>query len=783
MKKLFILCFSNIKKAKSNSISLLVMFIISSLLFNAGMLVLINFGSFFDKNVLELNTSDTYYLISNNLYTEEVEDYIVNHENINDYYIEMNIWGTTSADFKGEKTAFFYTMNNADIKRDMSEWKIIGEALPLTNDSIYLPISFKLSRDFEIGNILKFNFGEKEVSLKVHGFVEDIFFVSQDTGLPGFYVNNEVFNNIINNCEEVDKVVKVFANLNLQNKEVEIGLKKLTGAETLSASSDLSNSILSLNLSMIKAARSMMATMIAVIFVSFAAIIVIVCLLVVRFSIGNSIDDDMTKIGSLKAIGYTSKQIISSIVLQFSLIALVGTIIGISATYLTIPLLSDSFSKQSALLWEQGFDFGISLFTLFFINIIVILISILTSRRIYKLDPIIALRGGIVSHNFRKNYIPLEKSKLNLTFSLSLKSTFNRIKQTVLITIISIAISFAGAFAVVMYYNTNVDTKAFKETPGSEVSDISAVLAPGNDSEVFLNEILNFPEVRKAQYIDNVNVIIEDIEALSYVMDDYSARETITLYEGRYPIHNNEIVINGYLAEMLGKNIGDEIVVKYGDRSANYIITGFNQGSNMLGMNVSLTTGAFKKILPSHQQSNIYIYLKDGINLDDFINRLETLYSEELTGIIPFERYMEEGASSYYEIVSQIGITILLITFVIIVLVLYFVITASIIQNKKALGIQKALGFNTIQLMNQMSLSFLFPVIIGAIIGCILGITLTTPILSIVQRSMGIMKSNFIITPLWIILLGVGFIIVSYISSLLITLRIKNISTYSLITE
>jgi len=569
----------------------------------------------------------------------------------------------------------------------------------------------------------------------------------------------------------------------LQNKEVEIGLKKLTGAETLSASSDLSNSILSLNLSMIKAARSMMATMIAVIFVSFAAIIVIVCLLVVRFSIGNSIDDDMTKIGSLKAIGYTSKQIISSIVLQFSLIALVGTIIGISATYLTIPLLSDSFSKQSALLWEQGFDFGISLFTLFFINIIVILISILTSRRIYKLDPIIALRGGIVSHNFRKNYIPLEKSKLNLTFSLSLKSTFNRIKQTVLITIISIAISFAGAFAVVMYYNTNVDTKAFKETPGSEVSDISAVLAPGNDSEVFLNEILNFPEVRKAQYIDNVNVIIEDIEALSYVMDDYSARETITLYEGRYPIHNNEIVINGYLAEMLGKNIGDEIVVKYGDRSANYIITGFNQGSNMLGMNVSLTTGAFKKILPSHQQSNIYIYLKDGINLDDFINRLETLYSEELTGIIPFERYMEEGASSYYEIVSQIGITILLITFVIIVLVLYFVITASIIQNKKALGIQKALGFNTIQLMNQMSLSFLFPVIIGAIIGCILGITLTTPILSIVQRSMGIMKSNFIITPLWIILLGVGFIIVSYISSLLITLRIKNISTYSLITE
>jgi len=55
--------------------------------------------------------------------------------------------------------------------------------------------------------------------------------------------------------------------------------------------------------------------------------------------------------------------------------------------------------------------------------------------------------------------------------------------------------------------------------------------------------------------------------------------------------------------------------------------------------------------------------------------------------------------------------------------------------------------------------------------------------MSLAQRSMGIMKSGFIITPGWITLFGVAIVIVSYFTSMLITYRIRKISAYTLVTE
>lgn len=158
----------------------------------------------------------------------------------------------------------------------------------------------------------------------------------------------------------------------------------------------------------------------AVMIVAFAFIIVAVCLIVVRFRIGNSIEDDMTKIGSLKALGYTSRQIVLSIVMQFVLIALAASIFGILLSYMATPVLSDLFAQQSGVKWIQGFDPSISIITLGLI--IVVVIACITARKINRLNPIVALRGGIVTHNFKKNHLPLEKTRGNVPFLLVIKN-------------------------------------------------------------------------------------------------------------------------------------------------------------------------------------------------------------------------------------------------------------------------------------------------------------------------------------------------------------------------
>jgi putative ABC transport system permease protein len=137
----------------------------------------------------------------------------------------------------------------------------------------------------------------------------------------------------------------------------------------------------------------------------------------------------------------------------------------------------------------------------------------------------------------------------------------------------------------------------------------------------------------------------------------------------------------------------------------------------------------------------------------------------------------------YSSIVCKVGVAMLVVTVLVVMLVLYFVINALVIRKKHELGIQKAVGFTTFQLMNQLSLGFLPPIITGILLGSLLGMTQTNALMSIAQRGMGVMRAHYIITPLWIALFGVAIVILSYLTSMLITYRIRKISAYQLVSE
>ena len=93
------------------------------------------------------------------------------------------------------------------------------------------------------------------------------------------------------------------------------------------------------------------------------------------------------------------------------MIALTASILGIILSYMTTPIISDVFAQQSGIKWIQGFDLYISTMSLGLIIIIVMLIAYISSRKIKRLNPIVALRGGIITHNFKKNHLPLEHSR------------------------------------------------------------------------------------------------------------------------------------------------------------------------------------------------------------------------------------------------------------------------------------------------------------------------------------------------------------------------------------
>jgi putative ABC transport system permease protein len=781
--KILLHSWANIRKTKGHTVSILLMFVIAALLLNSGLLVLLHFGHFFEKNTRELKTADVYYVMPNDLYTSAVDDYIRTHPQVKEMQREEVLWTSANIRYLNNQRDFTLIWNDADEKRQLSMWKFIGQVLPADAESIYVPYVFNLNGGYQLNDRVDISVKGTVLSFTIKGFIEDVYFSSLDTGNFGFYLPHEAYQQAASILGASSKASLVFANLQSANTDIKNGIRQLIKQDKLLSFSDATGALYSLDLSMIRLSRVMMASMVSVMIVVFAGVIAAVCLIVVRFRIGNSIEEDMVKIGSLKAMGYTSKQIILTIVAQFAGIALIGSLMGITLSYLTLPVLSLVFAHQSGLLWKQAIDPLASGITVVAILSVVFAVSYLSTRRIHRLNPIVALRSGILNHNIRRSYLPLEHTRGFLPVVLAWKSMLQNRKQSLMIAVILTVVSFASSFSVLMFYNSVVDTRTFAEIPGIELSNVLAVLKPETDREAIVRVILGLKDVRKAQFIEETPVMVDGLEVTAYVMADYSAKETNTVYSGRYPLHSNEIVIAGHLADKVRKHIGDLVTVQAGGKQTERLITGLSQGAKMGGMNVCLRLDGLTQLIPNFQQQSLHIYLTKGSNTAAFLTKLESRYGDALLASVDMDHNMEQNMAVYTSIVSQVGISMLMITLCVVILVLYFVINSSIIRRKRELGIQKALGFTTLQLMHQLSLGLLPPIAIGVMVGSLAGLTQTNAILSLAQRAMGIMEANYRLVPGWIAVMGLMMIAVSYLVSLLIALRIRHISAYALVSE
>lgn len=786
MNKIIMLAFANIRKSKGHSISLLVMLILASSVLNIGLLMLNNYNSYFSKVNKELNTSDVYITLPYEYYNKEVVNFIKNHENVKDFESETGISKKVKIEKKKnndiKETMFFF---NNEVKRNYTKKKFIGEHLPLDDNSIYVGYYFNIEWGYQLNDTIKLKFGENEKEYTIKGFVEDIYFATPDMGMISGYFTDKEFNRIEKNTHS--KSIVFFTNLYKNNVQVETDLNDYIIKEVdkkIGSNMDLDTSILGIHLSTCEMSRTMMANILSVMFVTFSFIITVVCLFIIRFRIDNSIEEDIIKIGSLKAMGYTSNQIISTIVVQFSLIATIGSIVGIICSYPVLPIISDVLAHQSALKWEQGFDIFNSMTAFLVLFIFVLLISFLTSHRIKKINPIVALRGGIKSHNFRKNPFPLDKSKGILVWCLGLKAIFQNKKQSIMISTITLVVTFTGVFGLLMFYNSAIDTTTFAQTPGLEVSNMEVEIDSSvTDNKAFIKEIKKRDGIEFAQFIDNTIISTEGLALLNTVMDDFDTKRTKMVYKGRYPVHDNEIVINGNVAELIGKKVGDTITVKGKNRELEYLITGLQQGANQAGNNSAMTYKGYVRLYPDFKFNTITIYLEDGIETEDYLKDLVKDYKNVVKKSWNIDKEFEDGMGMYIPIVSKSGVVVLCISILIVILVLYFIINSFIVKSRRELGIQKAIGFTTIQLMNQVSFSILPPIIVGVILGSIVSAYSINPIMSMAQKGMGVIKANYIIMPEWIFMFGIAVVLLSYIVSMLLTLRIRKISAYALVTE
>jgi putative ABC transport system permease protein len=786
--KLLMLAKSSLKKNRSSAITLLFLIITATLFLYIGLHVLSNLGSFLDKKHEALNGAD-FVTFTPEVYNDYIVSVLGDMEELETLEQEKAIVYHTSSiqnkKVQEKAQSIGIILMNSDTARDIQQMKVIDASGMMSEDSIIVPYSLKSVLGYQVGDEIEITFQDKVDTFTVYGFFEDIFFsTTSNISFYKCFVSDGGFQKLSNAADKVSQYscIKTILKEGANSGDFE-------GDYIKQASIDPeyeSNTTINLNFESMKIGTTMTINIIMMILVFFAALVIIISMVVIRYTVISHIEEDIKNIGSMEAIGFTSRMIQNSLIIEFLVITILGFLIGILISLVCSGAVTNVISSSIGLNWHMEPGILSMLLSFTAITLIILLITIKVTRRIGKITPLMALRNGIDTYHFGKNHFPLEKSLGNLHLLLGFKQIFNNKKQSISIGIIGTLMSFTIVFSLAMYHNFVQDETAFLRLVGMECPDLAVVSYDENYEKVY-DIAADTDGVAKSLHYTNVNLTIQygdnETSTNSFICNDYDKVVVSTIIEGRYPKHDNEIVLSTVNQRKLGADVGDVVYIKSNDKSYDFMVVGITQHINSLGQSISITEDGMLRCNSSYVPVSLYLYLEEGTSVTDTITVLENSLADYSIDVLNMADIFKTTLSSITQSISMICITIGIITAFIVVLILYYLVKVKILRERNLIGINKALGFTTGQLILHNNVSLGIVILISTLLGSALAVLTINPLCILMLSAAGIRNGSFFIAPS---LIGFSLLVMellTLITTTLVSVRIRKVNPKELMAD
>ncbi len=771
MRKSFLLAHSNLRKIKGQMTAITVLILLAAFMLNLWLMLSMDYKQNFDRCHDKLNAEHVTLAVDGE--QSEMRKFLTqtlkNDGQISEFVLtdSMHMVGSFPYHSGEINTEFLFLDKETAITRQVGKAEIMEEGE--LQSGVYLPVLYQ-SDDIAVGKKLHVTIGSNEMTYTICGFFNSVMTGSHNCALCEMILTEDKYREL----EEAGYAPKsVLVSIRLKDKEesedYEAALKNMISSE-YPAARMVSNSYV-----LVTTSRYISQMICAGVMSAVAFLILLIALVVISSNIINYIQENMKTLGALKAIGYTSRQVIWSLLLQFGGITLLFAMAGALGSYILFPFINAMMISQT------GIPYAIHFLTLPFLLTLLILCGTasfvvwLSARRIKKIEPITALRQGVQTHNFKRNHVPLEETRASLTLALALKTAFSGIKHNITICITMLTLSLVVAFSGLMIKNVIADMTPITNLIIGEIADscINVNVETEND---FLRKVKEDKCVQKvylyhSAYVSHVN----GVELIANISDDFSkANNQKVVFKGRFPRYDNEIAVAAKYAKENDLKIGDEIAISTDGKEAKYIISGFTQISNNLGKDCLLTRSGYER-MGELQNASYYLNLSDGTDIDAFNQEMEEQFGSEINTTINIEKVVSGTGSVYISLMTIIVIGIFILSGVVIAFVLYLLVRTMLSNKKREYGILKALGFTTGQLILQTSLAFMPPVILSTIVGIIVCSFIINPLTALFLSGIGIVECTFAVPVGFNIAAGIGLVVITFAIACLMSLKVKKI--------
>lgn len=752
-----------------------VIILITALILNCAAVLLSQVDNAYDEKLNNLSTADVNVIVPQIQSSRELKNNLRDLSSVEKIESHTAIMTeATVKDFNGADFSMNTVFYNIDAKRNLNSFELVSESKNDVKNPIYIPLYVSGFGGFDLGDNIVYAIDGKSHSFTVAGVIEEMQYGNYGSGLLCAYLSQAEYEELLSAYEskevtEYSMALSEGAYIDKAKEEVSQVAEK-SGAMVLSL----------LDSESVKGTRTMVTDLLILILTAFALIILAVSVFLSNFKVKNAIDCEIINMSVLKALGYTSSQIVWGITLPYAIVSLIFALIGVGLSYALLPVLCSVLTIQSGFSFAVGFDFLSLICVAIILCGVVTFFTFISARKIKKTQPIDGLRGNMSSKGAKKNHLPLDETKGNTKYLLVLKQIFACKKQNVMLFLVSFVLTVLIAFSGTLFYNVAIKPENFMSALSDEVADV--VIVPKGDSISELEaKLSNDSRVKNSLQYMSGSVKIEDKAVTAFACEDFSKVRNDVCYTGTHPKEAIEIALGSAFEENF--KIGDTVSVTVDGITKSFKVTGFVQSVNLQGEFCQLSLEGYNRLFEQEQTPTLYVYLEIPENAEEVAKEYKADYPDLVADTINSYKLQKEAQDMYMGITVVLVVAIFVVTILVVLFILYIVIKSLLVKRRQELGIYKAMGYTSSQLVFQTAGSFMPVSVMATLLSSVLAMVYMPAIYGLVFEALGVMKNNIEISFGFLMLFAVAVILVNIIISIILCMPIRKISAYSLIKE
>ncbi|MBO4496036.1 MAG: ABC transporter permease [Clostridiales bacterium] len=776
---------ANIRRKKGTFFGIMLLMIIVSMLLITIFSLKKNVAESIDEAYIDARASDVMMNIPSERLSDELLDKVRNHPMVDHVdtcdaiLIRKEILGK-----KEQSESWLITELNDRVthfyNEDLTAYE--DEVRPIGKGEIYVPQGVATDSGCCIDDDLILSTRSADYTLKLKGFIVEPVCGSSMVGWKTIYTSKETFQEIASDLDddpETDLVGRV--TIVYVYKKTDCELSDSAFAVQLNKDTDIQNySYASETASQMKYYTGLFSELTCKIMLVFCAILAAVVLIIMAHNISVTIEMSYTELGVLKAQGFSQMRIRVLFAIQYILSLVIGTVIG---AFLAIPLIikfGGIFQPITGILAKNNVDVVSGGLVLLIMLLVSIVIIFLATRKVGKISPVKALTGEHSDVHF-DNLLNAPISGKNLSVSLAYRQFSSRKRRYLVAILISAVLMFF--MLTVNLMGSSMQSKQAMQAMGEILSEVNIGLSDRSFTEGEMKEIQEITNSTAEVQLDGfIRHEYLTLDGNSVMCEIDTNTDFMVMTSGRAPIYDNEIVITEIISDMLGIKEGDKVEVARREYKDEYIVCGIFCKINDTGKVFGMTEEGGKKLHCGgfSWYSASLVHPKDCYKVeealkarfhDSFIMRIREDYSDA------------DDMKSISAAVDVMKYTIYIFSVVFVLVVVSMICSKIFAQERKDLGIYKAIGFTSAKLRLMFAIRFLIIGVIGSAIGCAMSILFSEKALNKLLYSMGVTNfvSNYkvetILIPL--VLLLVGFFLFAYF----ISRKVKKVQTRELVVE